>query len=321
MADTPQREKERAGQELQRQAGELQHKMSDLNKMGVDKNARIQQARRDLANLESQAGQQNNKLAQVARDSARAWSWIQEHQDEFEKQVYGPPIVECSVKDPRFVDLVEGVFTKTDLMCFTVQTRSDFKKLHSQLHQHMGLVEINIRTMTGGLDNFRPPISEEERKRYGFDGWALDYMIGPEPVLAMLCAEGPRLHQAAVALQDTTDQQYKMLQGSPIQSWITSKSHYRINRRREYGPGAVSTQVRDLKPAQIWTSQPVDLTAKRELQENIEGWGEEVKSIAGSIENIKAQIKQMRDEKEGLEREQVRHLSVLCPKNKRLTTE
>lgn len=285
--------------------------MSDLNKQGVDKNTRIEQARRDLANLESQAGQQNNKLAQVARDSARAWSWIQEHQDEFEKQVYGPPIVECSVKDPRFVDLVEGVFTKTDLICFTVQTRSDFKKLHSQLHQRMGFVEINIRTMTGGLDNFRPPINEEERKRYGFDGWALDYMIGPEPVLAMLCAEGPRLHQAAVALQDTTDQQYKMLQDSPIQSWITSKSHYRISRRREYGPGAVSTQVRDLKPAQIWTSQPVDLTAKRELQENIEGWGEEVKSIAGSIENMKAQIKQMRDEKAGLEREQVCHPPVL----------
>ena len=279
--------------------------MGDLARQGRDKNIRIDNAKRELSNLESQVGQQNNKLEKTARESAIAWKWIQAHQDEFNKPVYGPPIVECSVKDPRYVDLIEGTFSNTDFTCFTVQSREDFNKLHFQLYNRMRLSQINIRTMTGGLSNFRPPISDEETQRYGFDGWALDFINGPEPVLAMLCAEGPRLHQTAVSLRDTTSQQYDMLQDSPVASWITSKSHYKISRRREYGPGATSTQVRDVRPARIWTDQPVDLTAKRELQENIEGWTEEIDAIQGQIENSNNEVKLLRSKRDELVQERV----------------
>ena len=279
--------------------------MSEMEREGRDRNIRINQAERDLENLESQAGQQNRKLGQASRDSAAAWQWIQAHQDEFEKHVYGPPIVECSIKDPRYVDLIESIMGKADFICFTVQTRSDFQKLHDQLHQRMRLKQINIRTMTGGLDKFGPPMSEEETRQSGFDGWALDYLIGPEPVLAMLCSDGPRLNQTGVSLRDTTPEQYEMLQKSPISSWVSSRSIYRINRRREYGPGATSTQVRDTKKAKVWTSQPVDLTAKRELQENIDGWKEEVHAIEVKIDRTRAQVSQLKEEKAEIDREQV----------------
>ena len=279
--------------------------MSDMERQGRDRNIRINQAQRDLENLESQAGQQSKKLSALSHDSAVAWQWIQEHQDDFEKHVYGPPIVECSIKDPRYVDLIESTVSKADFICFTVQTKSDFQKLHDQLHQRMRLKQINIRTMTGGLDNFGPPINHEQLKRYGFDGWALDYVVGPEPVLAMLCSDGPRLNQTGVSLRDTTPEQYELLQDSPISSWVTSRSIYRINRRREYGPGATSTRVSITKTASIWTSQPVDLTAKRELQENIAGWGEEVSAIEAKIDRTRAQVAQLKEEKLEVDKEQV----------------
>ena len=228
---------------------------------------------------------------------------MQQHQHEFEKTVYGPPIVECAVKDPRYVDLIETLFQKNNLLSFTVQTSNDFKKLSDKVHDHLHLSEVNIRTMAGRLDEFRPPVSPEEMKRYGFEGWALDYLTGPDPVLASLCYD-VRLHLTAVSIRDTTSQQYELLQNSAIESWITSKSSYKIIRRREYGPGATSTSVRDVKKAAIWTDQPVDFRAKQELLDNIEGWVEERASYVAQLNEIQKVVEGLRDKLQEVEKEQ-----------------
>lgn len=264
----------------------------------------ILQARKDLENLESAAGQQAQKLRQASRDTAEAWRWIQEHQDNFEKQVFGPPIVECSIKDLKYVDAVESLFQSSDFLAFTVQTRGDFKKLQEQLYGSMGLAEINIRTVSEGLDQFRAPISGEEMRRYGFDYWALDLINGPEPVLSMLCGEC-RLHQTGVALHDITEEQFNLITVSPISSWVTGKNSYQITRRREYGPGATSTRVRDVRKGRIWTSQPVDMRAKHDLQENIEGWGQEVSAFQKQVQEAKEKVAQLRVENADVEREKV----------------
>ena len=270
---------------------------------GQEKSARINRAKEDLKGLESQVGQQNSKLAQVSRDTSQAWEWIQQHQNEFEKTIYGPPIVECAVIDPKYVDLIETLFQKNNLLSFTVQTDNDFKKLSDQLHGRLRLSEINIRTMKGRLDEFCPPVSLEEMKRHGFEGWALDYITGPEPVLASLCYD-VKLHLTAVSISDTTSQQYELLQNSLIESWVTSKSSYKIIRRREYGPSATTTQVRDTKKATIWTDQPVDLRAKHELLDNIEGWGEEVLAHRRDFDEIQKVIIGLREKKHQNEEEQ-----------------
>lgn len=294
-----QREKAREIEKYTDEAGELYRAMRGVEERGKERNDRIQRAEHDLEDLESKVGQQNNKLKNESKDSAIAWEWIQRNQDKFEKRVYGPPLVECSVKDPKYVDVIEAAFSKTDFICFTVQTRADFNTLHKTLHGEMRLSEINIRTMTGSLKNFGPPVSQHELGRYGLEGWALDFMDGPEPVLAMLCSDGPRLQQTAVGLHDTTTQQYELLQNSPIACWVSRKSIYKVNRRREYGPGATSTTVRDVRKARWWTEQPVDMNAKRILQENIAGWREEVDAFHGDFQKMRgriAELKKMKDE-------------------------
>ena len=229
-----------------------------------------------------------------SQDTYRGWQWIQDHQDEFEKPVFGPPIVECAVKDLHYVDLIEGLFQRNVLLSFTVQTKGDFAKLSKILHDQLKLSEVNIKTMVEGLDRFRPTIPVEEMKSYGFDSWALDYLQGPDPVLAMLCAE-MKLHETGVGLQDTTSQQYDSLQKSQLVSWVTKKSIYKITRRREYGAGATSTQVREVKPARVWTNQPVDVTAKREIEENIRSWDEELSDCRARFQDLKVQIVGYRD--------------------------
>ena len=289
------RERQRAMDGCESDIREAQTRQRELNQQGMEKKRRIERAERDLDHFDSQAGKQNTKLQNASSDTYKAWKWVQENQAEFEQKVFGPPVVECSVKDPKYVDHVESLFQRGLLLSFTVQTRNDFKKLSSVLHDRLKLSEINIKTILHGLDQYRAPMSAEEMRRVGFENWALEYVQAPEPVLAMLCAE-IKLHETGVSLQDTNQQQFHILERSNLTSWVTSKSSYRVSRRREYGPGATSTQVREVRKAQVWTDQPVDLTAKRELQESIDGWKEEVESFKRHFQDFQVRIKQGRDE-------------------------
>ena len=282
------REKRDAVDNSMNKVSDLKKHQDELKRRGMDKNRRIHQAEDELAQLDSQAGKQNAKLQNQSTDAYKLWEWVQQNRDQFEMPVFGPPIVECTIKDPRFVDQIESLLQKSILIGFTVQTHSDFKRLSDQGSGLMKLSEVNIKTMIPGLDP-RPPVDIEQMKRFGFEGWALDYLDGPDPVLKMLCME-VHIHEAGIAMQDTTPQQFELLQNSPIQSWATKKSTYRITRRREYGPSATSTLVKYSRRANVWTDQPVDLTAKRELQENIRSWTEEVASFQAEIDGDQNKI-------------------------------
>lgn len=273
----------------------LKNKQTELIGRGQDNNTRIEEARKEIEHLASQAGKQEHILQQISSDTHKAWRWIQQHKSEFEMDVFGPPTVECSVKDPRYVNLIEALMQKNQLLSFTVQTSNDFKKLSDVLSERLRLSEINIKTMSVGLDKFPPPLSTEEMAQYGFESWALQHLEGPEPVLAMLCAE-IRLHETGVSLRDTNEAQFNMLQRSQLSSWVTSNFVYRITRRREYGDGATSTRTVQVKPARVWTNQPVDVTIGRDIQERIAAWEEEVEACRVEVEGIKPHIAAFREE-------------------------
>ncbi|KAL8871981.1 MAG: hypothetical protein Q9174_002305, partial [Haloplaca sp. 1 TL-2023] len=296
------REKNKAVDDAGEKITELQRSKEDIAQRGKDKKNRILQAQRDLENLESQAGQQENKLRQSSYDTWKAWDWIKQNQGEFEQPVYGPPIVECSVTDLNYVDQIETLIQRTQMLTITCQTNNDFKKLGNILHDRLHLAEVNMQNMAAKLDQFQPPVPREELSRYGLTGWALDYVKGPEPVMAMLCAN-VRLHQTGMADRDTTPEHFDLLQNGPIENWVTKKSSYKIARRREYGPSATSTNVRDIKKAQIWTNQPVDTRAKRDLQENIEGWQSEVAQMKTEYDDANTEVTRLRNEVRDLQAE------------------
>jgi hypothetical protein len=257
-----------------------------------------------LHSLGSQSGQQEAKLERASKHSYQAYKWLQDNQDKFEKEVFGPPIVTCSVKDPKYANAVESLLQRTDFIAFTTQTRNDFRTLQRALNIEMRLHDISIRTSTTPLENFRPPVSDEELRSLGFDGWAKDFLSGPEPVLAVLCSEN-RLHQTPVNLQDISDETFATLENGSISSWVAGKQSYQIVRRREYGPSAVSTRVRQVRPAQVWTSQAVDVVAKQEVERNILALKDELSQIKEKMESERSRLHRMGEEKKELDRERV----------------
>ena len=284
----------------------MKREMEALKNEGREKKMQIENAEQEIESLNSQAGQQMHKLSQVAPDTHKAWKWIEENQDKFEKHVFGPPLIECSVKDPKSADILETVVQAGDMTSLTVQTKNDFETLHKALHEDLNLVRLSIRTVTEGLQRFPvPPLDKETMKRYGFDGWALDYLEGPEPVLAMLC-ESARLHSTAVALRDTTPEQYNRIINSRMTSWVTSKSLYQIRRREEYGPAATSTSVRAIKRAQVWTDKPVDMSIKEEHRKNIKLRQDEIKELHDKIGQTLEKFKMSKEQRDNAQSDLVR---------------
>lgn len=301
------REKEREILNLNNRKEELAERKIVLFERARDKKKDRENAANELARLRTKSGQQLNKLKQLSKDTAKAWEWIQQNPNVCDGKVYGPPVIECSVKDPRYTDAVESLVQKNDLIALTVTSYSDFTKLQARLYGESGLnlQDVVIRTIEHDLAHFAPPVSREALSGYGMEKWAIDLLDGPEPILAMLC-DNNFFHKTPVSSRPQNDAQYERLSAetSPITSWIAGRQTFRISRRREYGPQASSTMVGVLRPARCWTDQPIDAEYERSLKQKMDELKDELDEFASQADSIKserdeimARTEQVNDEK------------------------
>ena len=264
-----QRAKEHAARDIDRELRDLVGNYEELKHSGQDIRAKKGAAEQELASFDTQQGQQMNKLEGVSKDTAAAWKWIQDNLNDFEEEVYGPPMISCSVKDSKYTDAVESLLRRGDFLCITAQTSSDLKKLSNQFYGEMRLTDITLRTNEESILEEPRDLSSEEMQRYGMEGWAIDFLDGPGPVLGMLC-DSARLQKSAVTLRDITEEQYNLIiQEKKLNRWTTGMHSYNVARRSEYGPLAVSTTTKAIKRAEYWTDRPVDTSVRRDLERSI----------------------------------------------------
>lgn len=303
------REKARDLRSVETRMDELEQTIRDNRNQIAPKNMEIQKTNEDLDKLKSQAGQQLNKLKMVSPETWRAWEWLQENKSLFQENVYGPPIIECSVADSRFANAIESSLQRNDLLAFTCTNQHDFKILGQNLYGHLKLGDINIRVAKVSLSNFRPPVTSEQLQGLGLNGWLRDYLSGPDPVLSTLC-DVSKIHCTGVTLDDRSAD-FDKLRDSPIQSWVAGREYFQVVRRREYGPSAVSTRVRRVEPAKIWTNQAVDSGAERELRKKIDELQDEISELQKQVEEGKGEYANLKADEQRLASAKVRRLQTI----------
>ncbi|KAJ8067192.1 hypothetical protein OCU04_004557 [Sclerotinia nivalis] len=286
---------------------ELQESREALRVKGRDLRAEQDRAKQALADFDSQAGRQISKIAQHSRDTAMAWKWVQDNPNKFEKEVYGPPLITCSVKDPRYTDAVESLFRQSNMLTITAQTQADYKLLNDQFHSaEMRLAEVRTQMSTQTLAETigRPSATIAELNSIGLDGWAIDFIDAPEPVLSMLCND-IKAHRTAVTLQDVTEEQHERIIRAGITSFVTKTTSYKITTRREYN--ASSTQTSGINRARFFIDGVVDTSGRRMIEENLEELGrkfealkKEAKDMNDKIEQYSITITPKRDEKDAI---------------------
>jgi hypothetical protein len=158
------------------------------------------------------------------------------------------------------------------------------------------------------LDSMKAPMPDDQIRQMGFDGWAKNFLTGPEPVIAMLCSE-KLLHSTPISLREIPEEAFNELQNGSLSSWVSGQNSFQVTRRREYGPSATSTRVRQLKRAQVWTSQPVDVSLRRQHQANIDLWREQLKEINDKLQSEKATMEKLRQDLDRNDQETVLTLS------------
>lgn len=290
---------------MQTKAEEIKGRRLPLLEQERELKTSMEEAAREMGHLDSRSGQQEAKLRQISLDSFRAYHWVRENQDKFEKEVFGPVAVTCSVTDPKYADAIESLLQRNDFTAFTTQSTKDFRTLQRAFRAN-NFSDVSIKTCRESLDSVRVPLSDNELRRLGFDGWAKDFLSGPEPVIASLCVEN-RFNQTPIALRDISEEAYNGLEGSDngtINSWVSGTHNYLINRRREYG--AKSTRVRKVNPARVWTSQPVDASLKQQHQQRIQQCNEELDQISAKLQNEREAMAELRRTHERIDEEMVR---------------
>lgn len=285
---------------------EVTEKVRNITAQGKDNRAKAARKKQDLAELDTQDGKKLSKLDQMSEETGKAWRWVQENQNQFEKEVYGPPLISCSIKDPRYTDIIESFFRNTDYLTITAQTDNDFKKLQDQLFGKMRLAEFPLRKSdSSSLHSSSPPLSAQEMERFGLSGWALDFIDGPEPVLAMLC-DSKGLNRSAISAHDITPEQYDaILQHGKLSQFVAGKSIYSVSRRREYGPQAVSTTTKSVTRAMHWVDGPVDTAAREAIESQINSLDEELAALKSEISPLKEKLSELRTAEKDLDGERV----------------
>ncbi|CCU82278.1 structural maintenance of chromosomes 5 smc5 [Blumeria hordei DH14] len=288
------RAKEQESRELKTQLSDLKVSLEELHARGRSTKQSLDAAHEELHQFDSHEGQLMNKLEQQSKDTAKAWKWIQEHQADFEMEVFAPPLITCSMKNSRYTRQVESLIGRNDMFTISAQTKADFKKLSDQLNGTMRLTDITIKQVDHPTVPNSRPLSDKELQQYGMIGWAIDQIDGPGPVLSMLC-DSARLDRSAIAHDDISEETYQtIIREERLNVWVTQSQRFNVTRRKEYGPGAISTITRPVPNERFWTDQPVDASARAEIQARIETIEGEFQALKRQNDPLKTKIIELR---------------------------
>ena len=127
--------------------------------------------------MDNIASQRVENLRKNFPDSIKVYDWLQVNRNKFKGPVYGPPIVECTVKDPEYQAEIEALFGQGDKLAFTCTSKDDFATLMTAVYgdnrneRGMGLSEVTIKYIEKGLDDFPriAPKDEVGEQAYEYD--------------------------------------------------------------------------------------------------------------------------------------------------------
>ena len=298
------------------QLSEIRSEKATLDRKDTESRATLKDIREDVlsirndlerkkkarAELDTQAGQQENLLKKLSPHTFEGWQWLEKnkHTLGLREDVYAPPLLSCSVPDCKYAAAVESFLRpRAELVTITCTHAEDARIVSNALvgsrqNGGLGLHQITIRTMSRPRASFQPAVTRDELCSIGFDGWITDYIQGPDPVIAMLC-DSAQLHRAAYASTPISNDRFDSLPQTGITRCVNGTEVCTTRTRSEY-VGASSTSISQLGPARFFTDQPVDTEEKRQLDLAISELEREIQQRKNEHEELKSHVHELRSQ-------------------------
>ncbi|GAO47811.1 hypothetical protein G7K_2009-t1 [Saitoella complicata NRRL Y-17804] len=320
------REKSDALRVLNHQVKEVQDKQQALTDRGREEGTRLRRLQEEHGRLNSVREQRLELLKGWHRDTYEAVQWLRQNKDKFEHEVYEPVYLEVSVSNMRYANQIEMGFRDSNFLSFTCMSRQDYRKFTELLvdnNQAAGrrlslFVAEYSGTNAPTLESQRSPVPQEELKRLGFDGWMLDYLEGPKPVLNALC-HMVNANSTALSFQPFSSEDNKKVEALTrqneqgdiiqlIQNYMAGRVHYTINRSR-YGRKEASTRTRNVRNAKRF-GEAVNMEKKSQLERNMNEIKSNIDEVQSGLDQckkkeikIRADYEVLKAERDAIEKE------------------
>lgn len=238
--EPPKNELEKLGAqifELEEIAREKRHQKAEKERLLSHNNGILRQCVDRLRDMENT----NNKLLHALRNSGaekifEAYRWVQEHRNEFNKEVYGPVLLEVKVSNRIHADYLEGHIAYYIWKSFITQDSGD----RDTLVKNLGSLDVPVVNHVGDGNREEEPFHvSEEMRALGISSRLDQVFDAPVAVKDVLIGQFG-LDNSYIGSKET-DQRADEIQRLGIFDFWTPENHYRWSKSR-YG-GHVSALV------------------------------------------------------------------------------
>ncbi|KAK6333574.1 Structural maintenance of chromosomes protein 5 [Orbilia javanica] len=284
--------------------------------------AKCDEKKTEVSDIEKWISRMNNISAQkiaalqkASRDSFIVFEWLQKNKDQFNGPVYGPPIVECTVNDPRYQAEIEALLGRGEKLAFTCTSKRDFDILMNTVYgdgrnqRGLGLSEVYLKYIEKGLNEFPRIATRDELSSWGFDGLALDFISGPSEVLSMLCSS-IGLNRVGITKSKLSPSQLQSVKmGQKMTRWVADGTSTSIRRRPDY-PGTETEINSYIVPPRFFKTVEVDrsrIEEKRQQQNDlnveIDCLEREMATKGADLQELKQRVSSLVGEKNELQKQ------------------
>ncbi|PJF17084.1 Smc5 DNA repair [Paramicrosporidium saccamoebae] len=236
--------------------------MANISKSGERLNTEINNHCAKLRQLEDVKEQRLEIVKRMSPDVFSAYKWVQENRSAFKDVVHGPICVDLNVREPSIARQVESMISKGNLLNFVVTNYDDCEVFMHQVERNGWKANVTVLEDLD-ISQARIALDRGDLKRLGFLGTVLDFIDGPDAVLAAL-VDIAKVHLIPIAKGPVDAKGIEKVR--MIQKYATSEGSFE-SRRSNYSD-EVATRCTALKNATFF-SQSFSDDRKQKLVEQI----------------------------------------------------
>ncbi|KAG7945746.1 hypothetical protein I3843_14G004900 [Carya illinoinensis] len=234
----------------------------------------------------------HNKCLQALKKSGaekifEAYQWLQEHRDEFNKEVYGPVLLEVNVSDRVHADYLEGHVPYYIWKSFITQDPGD----RDFLVKNLRLFDVPVLNYMGdGRPNLPFQLSEEMHLLgiYSRLDQIFDAPNAVKEVLTGQCG----LDRSYIGSKETDQKADELLKLHILDCW-TPENHYRWSKSRYGDHFSASVEPVNRSSLLLCSLDLGEIEVMRSRKKELE---ESVAAFEGSLKSLQSELRYLEDE-------------------------
>ncbi|KAL2314493.1 hypothetical protein POMI540_1912 [Schizosaccharomyces pombe] len=210
-------------------------------------------------------------------DAYQTYQLLKEYESAFEAPAYGPIYMNLKCKEKGFAALIEGFFRTDTFRTFIMSNYNDYLKLMDLITSKTKYTP-TIREFSSErkkkIEDFEPPCSREKLQSFGFDGYVIDFLEGPEVVLVALC-HMLKIHQIPIAKRELPPasvnalNNFRLANGDPVLKTYLAGSSIHLVFRSAYGDREITRRTDPLPSRSIYFSENVEMDLVKQKEEQL----------------------------------------------------